>query len=358
MRTLTFDEIRAMKGNGASMRHVLKSFIDKGATVSLVDESLGEVIERFFQVEYQGLRIPLRAYDLKFYSAFNSFLAHTIAIDKLKTAHLLGVYDLPHPATQLASSEQANERFLQENTKVVVKPLTGSHGDGITTNVQDIDTLNRALDTARSIDSNVLLQQQLEGDDYRLLFVDYVFTAAVKRLPASIVGDGKLSVRQIVEANNRRLQKQIIGVRAGQVQEEDIKGSTSITPLQEISNVYGEDFLNSIPQAGERVTVLQKANISLGGEMHDVTDRVNQELISQLEGLLRAVDMPLCGVDVFSRDIGSPPSAGDSYIIELNDAPGLRLHELPTRGQPRLVCTEAAEALIKYYKGIAKTVKK
>lgn len=358
MKTITYDEIRAMKGNGSSMRLVLKYFIDKGAQIDLIYENLGEQIERYFIIRYKGLNIPVRSAKLNFYSTFNSLLAQTITTDKLKTSYILDAYGLNHPQTLCVTNNKASEKFLTENTTLVVKPLDGSHGDGITTGVNDVDKLNSAISEAQKFHPKTILQKQIQGDDYRLLFIRGKFTAAVKRVPATVIGDGNRTIRQIIEDRNQGLDKLLEDIRAGRVKDQESRGSISKTPIDEVIAFNGEAFIERVPADGETVQLLQKANVSLGGQTYDVTDEVNRQLIEDLEEFLVNIELPLCGVDVLSEDISSPPSANKSFIIELNAAPGLRLHELPAFGQSRTVCAEVAEALIDHYNGIAKTSKK
>jgi len=353
MPMLTYDDIRSMKGNGSSMRLVLKYFLDKGAEVELLHEDL-TFPERYYLVQYQGSQIPLRAARLNFWSTYNSFVAQTITINKDKTQVLLEAFRLPAPATQVYSDLSAAEKFLEEQGMLVVKPHRGAHGDGITTLVKDRTTLESAVQDAQRISEKVLLQQQVSGDDYRLLFLDYVCIAAVKRMPASITGDGKQTVRQLVEAGNQAKSVLWQKIRDGEIVDEEVRGSVSKTPLEEIIAVHGEEFLDTIPAAGEAVALVNKSNVSLGGQTQDVTTEINKELTEQVGKLLKSLDLRLCGVDVLSTDISSAPDARQSFVIELNAAPGLRLHELPTEGEPRSVCAQVAESLIKHYQSLQK----
>lgn len=349
MKVLTLNEIAAMKGNGSSMRTVLSYFIHKGATVYLLHEDMAEVTERYFLVQYENLEIPLRAFNLNFYSIYNSHLARSITSNKLNSGSILKALKLPTPDTLLLSTIEKAETFLKNHSECVVKPVRGAHGDGITTGITDYDKLQRAIQQAQCIDQQVLIQQQVSGYDHRLLFIDYEFIAAVKRVPASITGDGAQTIRQIVEVLNAKISILWRAIRNGVEQADQTRGSISKIPIEEIIAARGEDFLDQVPPAGKRVQVLDKANVSLGGQTQDVTDAVNDELTLQIANLLRKIGLPLCGVDVLSTDISSPLSENKSYIIELNAAPGLRLHELPTEGQPRQVCALIAESLIKYY---------
>lgn len=354
MQQISFDEIRNMKGLGSSMRMILKLFIDKGAKIQIIHEQL-EPNERYFIVELEDLKIPLRSAKLNFYSVFNSLFAQTITVDKLKTFSFLKANQLPTPDTVLYKDSKRAREFLQKNNPIVVKPLDGAHGEGITTNVTSEAALATAITAAQSVNSQVLLQQQVVGDDYRLLFVDYEFVAAVKRTPATIVGDGNHNIQQLVEASNEKMAKLWAEIREGKVNDSDIKGSVSKTPIEEIVLARGKDFLNRVPKQGEEIQLLDKANVSLGGQTEDVTELVSKELTNTITNFLRTIDLPLCGVDVIAQDISAPVHKSSSYIIELNAAPGLRLHEHPTIGQSRAVCELVVEKLTEYYKVLQKS---
>ncbi len=352
MQQLNYEQIAAMKGNGSSMRTVLKCFIDMGATVSLLYEDLGAITERYFLVEYEGLTIPLRAYKLNFYSVFNSALAQAITSDKQRSQAILTTWELPTPETVTADDNAATHGLLAVHDRLVVKPRRGAHGDGITINVTDQAALNRAVQHAQLICPDVLVQQQVTGDDHRLLFIDYQFVAAVKRTPASTQGDGIHTVRQLVEASNQQKETLWASIRDGITGADSTPGSISKTPLGEIVAARGETFLDQVPTDGENVQLLDKANVSLGGQTQDITDQVDRQLTDSLTSVLRQIDLPFCGVDVISTDINSTTEEQKSYIIELNAAPGLRLHETPAKGQSRPVCAMMAKALIRHYRSI------
>lgn len=353
MQVLTIEQIRAMKGNGASMRMVLEYFIGQGAAIYLLGEHTDNITERFFLVQYEELRIPLRAYNLSFYSVYNSALAQAITSDKLKSYSMLTAWSISTPETLLFSDNSSAGVFIDQYGPCVVKPAEGAHGDGITLGVSEAAMLQPALARAQIVYPQVLIQRQIVGNDHRLLFVDYEFVAAVKRLPASIVGDGRRSIRQIVEANNTQKSALWADIRSGVASADQTSGSTSKTPIDEIFTVHGAEFLERVPLAEEVVQLLNKANVSLGGQTEDVTDQVNGELAAQLSELLKHLGLPLCGIDVISTDITSPPAGHQSYVIELNSAPGLRLHELPAVGQPHHVCAMVAESLINYYRNLS-----
>jgi cyanophycin synthetase len=352
MRLLTFEQIQAMNGNGSSMRTILKHFIDKGASVYLLHEHIAKNTERYFLVDYDGLKIPLRSYNLSFFSIYNSHLGRTITSNKLSSYQMLVNWDISTPDTQKYSDMPSAVDFMSKHPQVVIKPRTGTGGAGITTGIRTEKELQTAVVQAQLVDEEVLIQQQVEGEDYRLLFIDYKFVAAVKRVPATITGDGKRSVLQLIKDSNAEISMLWSNIRKGITGADITLGSISKTPIKEVISARGKDFLEHIPARGEDLQVVDKANVSLGGQTHDVTDIVNKDLTDKLSAILRNIAMPLCGIDVLSTDIVNTSDNQASYVIELNGAPGLRLHELPAKGQPRQVCSLLTESLIKHYRQI------
>lgn len=335
------------------MRHVLKYFINKGAIVYLAHQYTGKTISRLFIVEYENIKIPLRAYKLNFYSIYNSAMAQSITSNKLRSHALLQAWDVPVPFTVPYNDSFNQDNFFEKYDMAVVKPAAiAAHGEGITLGVKDRNTLTQAVAVARDINKNVLIQQQVKGDDHRLLFIDYKFVAAVKRLPASVTGDGIHSVQDLVSQWNDNISHLWQQIRSGDTDADSVRGSTSKIPIDEVISARGKEFLSHIPERAEIVRVLDKSNVSLGGQTYDITDQVNHELVAKIGQMLKTIGLPLCGVDVLSEDISSSPDENRSFVIELNAAPGLRLHELPYEGQPRHVCAMIAESLIKYYKNL------
>lgn len=340
-KSVTYTDLCSFRKLGSSARLVLKECINRGAEVYLLyDDEAGE---RFFSIYYEDLIIPLRSNNLNLYTLLNSRYANAITTDKLKTyVHLLQ-NDIPTPKTVLYSDEKHALDFMTEHGRVVVKPLDGAHGEGITMHVETIEDLSKAVTHARQISEQVLLQKELLGDDFRLLFIDYAFVAAVKRVPAFVIGTGTETVAELVEQENNRKSQLLADLSSGKIDDSQALGSISTTPLEEIVSARGEDFLAYIPQANEHVALVDKANVSLGGQTVDVTDQVSADLVKKIESVMRAYDLALCGVDVLSTDISS---STDSSVIEINSAPGLRLHECPYEGAKREISSLVVDKMI------------
>ncbi len=207
--------------------------------------------------------------------------------------------------------------FMKRHTKIVVKPSSSAHGDGVTTNVQDLDTLKTAIETATSQGGKVLLQQQIDGDDYRVLIIGGKIAAAAIREPASVLGDGKSSVGELITLTNNS-SKRAVGYNRG----------LSLIDLSAAERFLG-DHISDIPKSGQLYKVVGTANIGTGGRAIDVTDILEESMKVDALKIANELDMGICGVDF----IVSPE--GQRYLIELNAKPSLGLHEYPAIGKPR-----------------------
>jgi cyanophycin synthetase len=219
--------------------------------------------------------------------------------------------------TEEVTDEAQAQRFLDEYKQVVVKPTNQSHGNGVTVNITTNEQLQTAIAFAKSLSSKVIIQKQIIGDDHRLLMIDYKLAAAAIREPASVIGDGEHTTRQLIALENENPE------RGPGYQ----KRKTFIDVIS--AETFLESDIDRVPAAGKKVQVVGTANIGQGGVSIDVTDTVSQELVSEAARLVQYLEVGLAGVDY----IVTPE--GEAYFIEINASPSLGLHEYPVVGQPR-----------------------
>ena len=203
MNPLTDKDIVKIRKIGSSMRGVLREYNKMGASIYLAhyDSDKGEA---YFDVEMEGVCIPLLAKNLNFYSTFNSLLAQKFTSNKWLTYQICKKSSVPVPYTAMYDKETDLKSLLSKYGTLVVKPLNGSHGDGITTDVETYEQLRKSIDLAHGYSDSVLIQQMVDGDDYRLLFLDYKLVSVVKRKPPFIIGDGKSTVSQLIGVINAK----------------------------------------------------------------------------------------------------------------------------------------------------------
>ena len=265
-----------------------------------------------------------------------SAIAESIAQDKDLTKAVLHAAGVPVPLGRPVENLEEAWRFAQEiGLPVVVKPLDGNQGKGVTVNIVDREHFGIAYNAANKY-GQVLVEKFLPGQDFRLLVVGDKLVAAARREPPLVVGDGVHTVRQLVE----------------QVNADPRRGEGHATSLTKIRfddiavarlKVQGLEP-ESVPEKGQRVILRNNANLSTGGTATDVTDEVHPEVAARAVAAARMVGLDICGVDVVCESVQRPLEEQSGGIVEVNAAPGLRMHLTPSYGKGR----DVGQAVIDY----------
>src|SRR5262245_57682201 len=258
-----------------------------------------------------------------------------IAGDKSLTKALLGDNGVPVPRGSVAVDEDdAVEVAEKLGWPVVVKPLDASHGRGVLTNIRSESELRLAYKDALKFRDDVIVEQFLEGFDFRFLVIAGRFICAAQRVPAFVVGDGKRTIEELVEEVN-------LDPRRG-IGHEKILTKIEIDDLSLALLARRDLTPQSVPAAGETVSLKATANLSTGGISRDVTDSVHPSNIHLMERIARIVGLDIAGIDVIAPTVEKPIGDVGGGIVEVNAAPGFRMHTDPTEGTPR----DAAGAVI------------
>ena len=261
-----------------------------------------------------------------------------LAGDKDMTKARLAKASIPVPEGQIVGSEEeAVAAFRTLGAPVVVKPLDGRQGKGVSLHLSTPEEVANAFRIAREYSRAVLVEEMFEGRNYRVLVVGYRMVAASERIPCHVVGDGVHTVAELIEIENRNPLR-------GEGHEKPL---TKIKKDDEILRAFMRKEgwnMEDVPEAGERVMLCAGMNLSTGGTAKDVTDDVHPSVRSLCERAARLLGMDVCGVDLVVRDIGEPGGGGGG-VIELNAAPGLRMHQFPGEGEPRDVGAEIVDML-------------
>ncbi|MFM8590389.1 MAG: cyanophycin synthetase [Limnohabitans sp.] len=256
-----------------------------------------------------------------------SAIAESIAQDKDLTKKLLHAAGVPVPLGRPVTSVQEAWAFaLSIGLPVVVKPRDGNQGKGVTVNVTEREAFDAAYLTAERY-GQVMVEKYLSGHDYRLLVVGHRLVAAARREPPLVVGDGVHTVRQLVD----------------QVNADPRRGTghaTSLTRIRfddiAIGRLHAQGLQpESVPEKGRRVVLRNNANLSTGGTATDVTDEVHPEVAARAVAAARMVGVDICGVDVVCESVQRPLEEQNGGVVELNAAPGLRMHISPSYGKGR-----------------------
>jgi GNAT-family acetyltransferase (TIGR03103 family) len=275
----------------------------RGIAVHVVDAEGG-----FLRLSHGGRVIVTR----ESLSQLTSGVAVSWCDDKRVTRLLLATAGLAVPEGRSATSVRADEEFLAEVGEVVVKPARGEQGAGITVGVTDADGLARAVERARAHCNDVLLERQFHGHDVRVVVIGHEVVAAAVRRPATVIGDGRHRVGDLIAAQSRRR-----GAATG--------GESTI-PIDEATvdtvRTAGRT-LDDVLDDGEALAVRGTANLHTGGTIHDVTAQLHPVVAEAAVQASRVLDLPVTGLDFLVPDVAGP----DYVIIEANERPGLANHE-------------------------------
>ncbi|HEX8412284.1 MAG TPA: cyanophycin synthetase, partial [Sphingomicrobium sp.] len=251
-----------------------------------------------------------------------------IASDKQLTKTLLEDAGLPVPEGETVRTFEDALRVAGEiEGPVTIKPLDANQGKGVTTVCSTPEEIRAAFDHAKEYGRSVIVEQYLKGRDYRVLVTGDNVAAASWRRPPHITGDGKSTIRELVELENRNPARG--------------EGHTNILtriPLdaiaQEVVRKQGFEF-DSVPQAGKLVELRGNANLSTGGTAEDVTDLLPASTVRICVRAAKTIGLDVTGIDIVCEDISKPLAAQGGGIIEVNAAPGIRMHQYPSAGKPR-----------------------
>jgi cyanophycin synthetase len=259
-----------------------------------------------------------------------SAIAEAIAQDKEMTRMMLRAVGVATPSGRpVKDADDAWAAANEIGAPVVVKPQDGNQGRGVATNLTTREQITAAFEAARKEGESVLVEKFAPGHDYRLLVVGDRVVAAARREPAHVLGDGIHTVTQLVE----------------QVNADPRRGEHHATVLSKIkldeialAVLADQGFApESVPPAGQTVLIRRNANLSTGGTAIDVTERVHPVVAASAVDAAKIVGLDIAGIDVVAQDISRPLYEQSGVIVEVNAAPGLRMHLEPSVGISRPV---------------------
>ena len=266
-----------------------------------------------------------------------SCIAVDAVSDKQLTKETLSALGIPVPDGAVAHAAQEAVHLAEEiGYPVAVKPLDGNHGSGVSVCLRSAAQVTEAFARAAQHSASVLVERSIEGRDYRVLVVGGRVSAVAERIPAQVVGDGLHTIRALVEMENKN----------------PLRGEGHAKPLTRIAldetavRHLHEGGLSpsSVPDAGTRILLRRNANLSTGGTAMAVTSihPTNAEFAVRAA---RALGLDVAGIDICSKDIAVPLNENGGAILEVNAAPGLRMHITPTEGKPVNVAKDILDML-------------
>ncbi len=263
-----------------------------------------------------------------------------LACDKEDTKFLLEQAEVEVPRGDIIRRESSLEEACRYvGYPLVIKPVDGNHGRGITVDIQNYDdalvAFRNAKESSRS--GAIIIEKFIKGEDYRLLVINNKLVAAAKRTPAHVIGNGTSTVQELIDQVNK-------DPRRGYGHENVL---TQITVNDLTKNIIKDAgyTLDSVIAKDEMLILKDTANLSTGGTAEDVTDIVHPSNVSMAERISKIIDLDICGIDIMTTDITKPLSETGGAVLEVNAGPGFRMHLAPTKGLPRNVAGHVIDKL-------------
>lgn len=318
---LIFDEakkILARTGLGPSTQAIYDAAIRRGIPVERIGN--GSMLQLGYGVNKKRVAATI--------TDNTSCVGVDIACNKDVTKQFLERGGIPVPQGGIAHSEDESVALWTDySVPVVLKPLDGNQGKGVSLNLHTEAEIRKAFAIASAHSSAVVVETYIPGENVRLLVVDGACVAVSKRVAAHVVGDGRRTIAELIQKIN----------------ENPIRGTGHEKPLTQIivdevveETLKRNDFtLNSVPQMQEIVFVRESANLSTGGEAEDITDVLHPTYLRLAERAAIIIGLDVCGIDMVISSMSEPASRENCAVIEVNAAPGIRMHEHPSQGQAR-----------------------
>ncbi len=267
-----------------------------------------------------------------------SNIAVELASDKEETNRILRDLGLPVPMQRMVRTARDALRAAERiGFPVVLKPLAGNHGRGVSINLRTPEEVEVAFDKAREHGRNIIVESFVEGFDHRLLVVDGKLVAAAKRMPGHVVGDGKHTIEELVDIVNQ-------DPRRGVGHEKVLTRLEFDDQAERLLKKLGYDK-STVPDNEEIVFLRSTANLSTGGTAIDVTDVMHPDNREMAERTIKAIGLDIGGVDFLSKDITESYRDIGGGICEVNAGPGFRMHVAPSEGTPRDVAGPVIDML-------------
>jgi len=267
-----------------------------------------------------------------------SSIAVDMACNKELTKKMLDMASIPVANGDICVDEDDLSKTIEKiGYPIVLKPLDGNHGKGASINVTNWEDAVSGLAFAKEYSNRIIVEKFITGFDFRILVIENKLVAAAKRVPANVVGDGTKNIQELIALTN-------LDPRRGYGHENVL---TKIDVDRDTEDLLEKlnYTLETIPRKGETVYLKSTANLSTGGTSVDVTDMMHPENIFLAERISRVIGLDICGVDIMAENLTQPLKENGGVILEVNAAPGFRMHLAPSEGLPRNVAAPVIDML-------------
>jgi cyanophycin synthetase len=311
------------------------------STGSIVDEAIARDIpwirlnkSSLVQLGYGKNQVRFRAT----MTERTSSIAVDIAGNKDETKRLLNDAAIPvAKGVTVSTLEDVHDAIKRVDFPLVFKPLDGNHGKGATINVKTEEEAIAAFHYAKEYSRRIIVEKFITGHDFRVLVIDHKMVAAALRVPAHVKGDGKLNIQQLIDKENE-------DPRRGYGHENVLTEITVDRDTEDLLEKKGYT-LETVAPKGEIVFLKSTANLSTGGTSIDVTDQVHPQNVFNCERISRIVGLDICGIDIMAQNLTEPLTENGGVVLEVNAAPGFRMHLAPSEGLPRNVAAPVIDML-------------
>ncbi len=324
-----------------TMREMREKFRFGPSTGSIVDEAVSRNIP-FIRLNNQSLvQLGYGKNQVRFRATMTdktSSIAVDLASNKDETKKMLTDAAIPVANGMCISEISEIETVISRvGFPLVFKPLDGNHGKGASINVKTKEEALAAFEHAKKYSRKIIVEKFISGFDFRILVINHRFIAAALREPAHVIGDGVSSIEQLIELENQ-------DERRG-YGHENVLTEISIDreTLDELSKL--NYTLQTILEKGKVCHLKGTANLSTGGTSTDVTDIVHPNNVFIFERISRVIGLDICGIDVMATNLNEPLEVTGGVVLEVNAAPGFRMHLAPANGLPRNVAAPVIDML-------------
>ncbi len=315
-----FTPLKGYEHLEATTQIIVKELLERNIKFEVLDPDNNLIVFMHNNKEYIVLEGTI--------SSANSIISYWISNDKWMTRQFLARKGVRQAEGYLLKSpDDLNPILTKLSKRYVVKPADTDHGIGISVDVSSQQAIKDAVEAAFCHSTRVIIEEFFEGQEYRFLVVGGKLRAIAYRVPANIVGDGKLTVEQLIENKNKN--------RGDSYKHPLLKIIPDAELLRHLKKQNLE--LNSVIENNQQVFLRKNSNLSTGGDSIDVTDVMPQYYKQIAEKAAEAADLKIAGIDIIINDIEEKPSPERYIVVELNAPPMLSMHDYPYIGKNRQV---------------------
>lgn len=323
------------------MREIRENVRLGPSTASLVDEAVARDIPWIRLGTNSLIQLGYGVNQVRFQATITdktSNIAVDIACNKELTKKMLYDAAIPVAKGDIVIDEEDLQKCIDRiKFPIVIKPLDGNHGKGASINVKTWEDAVEGLAYAKKYSRKVIVERFITGYDFRVLVINNRVVAAAQRVPAHVKGDGTNTIEKLIEIEN-------MDPRRGYGHENVLTEITVDRDTTDLLEKLGYT-LETVPKKGEIVYLKSTANLSTGGTSIDVTDMMHPENIFLSERISRVIGLDVCGIDIMAENLTQPLKENGGVILEVNAAPGFRMHLAPAEGLPRNVAAPVIDML-------------